>query len=321
MKKILLSGVVWGLVAGNLPLLCAETMDEKAADSRGPIQGPVGQNLYTKPVWRKMGRGTYVGGYADFQYSDPQNGKHKFDAIRVVPFIYADIAPGLRFATEIEYEHGGVSDQAEVSVSTATGSGSGDLSGESKIEFAVLDYELWGEALGFRGGIVLVPIGKFNLAHDSPINDLNDRPLVSQFILPTTFSESGAGIFGTFYPLDPCKLDYQFYVTQGFNGGADGAKISSSNGLRDARSKLSSDNNEGFGYTGRLGISPFLGSDIGASFYSSTYDDAGQNALTILALDWGFQWRFLELLGEYANASIRKDASILASVPERMSRR
>ncbi len=289
-----------------------------AVQAETESQGPISQTLYTKPVWRKMGRGTYVGGYADFEYRNRQNGKQKFDSVRVVPFLYADIAPGIRFAAEIEFEHGGVKDEGDVTVSTTSGSGSAELSGESKVEFAVLDYDILGESLGFRGGIVLMPLGKFNLIHDSPINDLNDRPLVSQFILPTTFSEAGAGFFGTLYPAGSLKLDYQGYLTQGFNGGADGTKITKANGMRNARSKISADNNENVGYVGRLGISPFIGSEIGGSFYTSTYDDAGQNALNLFALDWGFQWRFVEVLGEYANAGINKDASIASSVPERM---
>lgn len=311
----------------SIALLCAlaataaraeGTSDARTADKRGEIAGPIQQDLYTKPVWRKMGHGTYVGGYADFQYRDQQDAKHKFDAVRVVPFIYGDIAPGLRFATELEFEHGGVVDEADVATSTTTGSGEANLSGEAHVEFAVLDYALLGEALSFRGGVLLLPLGKFNLIHDSPINDLNDRPLVDQTIIPTTLSESGAGFFGTVYPYDPMKVDYQVYVTQGFNGGADGSKITKADGIREIRSSLQSDNNENFGYSGRIGISPFLGSEVGFSAYSSVYDDAGQNALTVLAGDWGFQWRFLEFLGEYANAQIEKDASIAASVPGRM---
>jgi hypothetical protein len=316
MKKRIISLTLLCAIAS--PVLGAQTLEERKADKRGEIAGPVQQDLYTKPVWRKMGHGTYVGGYADFEYRNRQDAKQKFDAVRVVPFIYADIAPGLRFATEIEFEHGGVKDEGDVTVSTTTGSGTASLSGESKVEFAVLDYDLIGESLGFRGGIVLIPVGKFNLAHDSPINDLNDRPLVSRTIIPTTFAESGAGLFGTLYPMDPLKLDYQFYVTQGYNGGATGSKITKASGLRDARSSIQSDNNENLGYSGRVALSPFLGSEIGASFYSSVYDDAGQNALTTFAGDWGFQWRFLEFLGEYANTQIGKDSSILASVPERM---
>src|SRR3989338_8434146 len=220
MKKLSLSILLLGIGCLFSPFLQAEEkMEERIADKRGDVAGPTGQGLYTKPVWRKMGRGTYMGGYVDFEYRSRQGCKQKFEVLRMVPFIYADIAPGLRFATEIEIEHGGAT--------------SGSSAGDAKLEFAILDYELLGEALGFRGGLVLIPLGKFNLIHDSPINDLNDRPNVSRFVLPSTFFEPGAGLFGTVYPMDPLKLDYQFYLTQGFNGGIDGkGKIDSSSGLR-----------------------------------------------------------------------------------------
>lgn len=297
--------VILGLAFPSI-LKAEEKMEERNTDKRGEIAGPVTQGLYTKPVWRKMGRGTYVGGYVDFEYRNKQDGKQKFEVIRMVPFIYADIAPGIRFATEIEFEHGG-----------ATSGGAGD----AKLEFAVLDYELWGELLGFRGGIVLIPLGKFNLIHDSPINDLNDRPIVSRSVLPSTFFEPGAGLFGTAYPFDPLKLDYQFYVTQGFNGGTDGkGKIDSSSGVRNARSAVngSGDNNENVAYSGRIGISPFLGTEIGASYHTGTWDTAGQNPLTLLALDWGYQWKALEFLGEYGNAQIGRSSGTHSSVPGRM---
>jgi len=298
--------VALALLAGSIAAQAEETVEERQADRRGEVVGPAGQGIYTKPVWRKMGRGTYVGGYADFEYRNRQDGKQKFEVIRVVPFIYADIAPGIRFATEIEFEHGG-----------ATSAGGGD----AKLEFAVLDYDLWGEMLGLRGGLVLIPLGKFNLIHDSPINDLNDRPIVSRFVLPSTFFEPGAGFFGTAYPAGSFKLDYQLYATQGFNGGTDGnGRIRSSDGLRGARSAVngSGDNNENIAATGRLGVSPFLGTDLGFSFHTGTWDTKGQNALTVMALDWGFQWKFLEFLGEYGNAQIQRDSTTHASVPGRM---
>ena len=82
---------------------------------------------------------------------------------------------------------------------------------EVSLEFAHIDY-LINEPVNIRAGIVLIPIGKFNLLHDSPLNDLTDRPLVSQFVIPSTMSETGAGFYGTFYPGRTSKLDYEFYV-------------------------------------------------------------------------------------------------------------
>jgi hypothetical protein len=307
-KRKWLLGVALGLWVGAFPAQGARA-EERVTDKRGEIAGPISQGVYSKPFWRKMGQGTYVGGYADFEYRSKQDGKQKFESIRVVPFIYGDIAPGIRFATEIEFEHGGAT--------------SGTSKGDAKLEFAFMDYDLLGETLGVRGGIVLIPLGKFNLIHDSPINDLNDRPQVSRLVLPSTFFEPGAGLFGSAYPVGTLKLDYQFYLTQGFNGGkgtAGNVKISTSTGLRDARSAVNGngDNNENIAYTGRVGISPSLGSELGFSFHTGTWDDKGQNALNVFALDWGFQWKFLEFLGEYGNAQIQRDSTTHTSVPDRM---
>ncbi len=75
----------------------------------------------------------------------------------------------------------------------------GQCDGSMQIEFAQLDY-LVNEAINIRAGILLMPVGKFNLLHDSPLNDLVDRPMVSSIIIPSTWFEAGAGIYGTLYP-------------------------------------------------------------------------------------------------------------------------
>ena len=57
-----------------------------------------------------------------------------------------------------------------------------------------------------------MPVGKFNLLHDSPLNDLVDRPMVWRMIIPSTWFEAGAGIYGTLYPSEPAssitKIDF-----------------------------------------------------------------------------------------------------------------
>src|SRR2546427_13130033 len=92
------------------------------------------------------------------------------------------------------------------------------------------------EPINFRAGIVLLPVGKFTLLHDSALNDLSDRPLVATAINPSTLSDTRAGFYGTFYPTRLSKLDYELYATQGFNG-YDGTtpQITEATGLRDAR--------------------------------------------------------------------------------------
>ena len=124
--------------------------------------------------------------------------RNSFGQQRLVPFIYADITDRIKFATEIEIERGG----------TNTPQGDGSI----QVEFAQLDY-LVNEKINVRGGVLLsMPVGKFNLLHDSPLNDLVDRPMVSRIVIPSTWFEAGVGIYGTLYPTTLSKLDYELYA-------------------------------------------------------------------------------------------------------------
>ncbi|MBI3356060.1 MAG: hypothetical protein HY038_04690, partial [Nitrospirae bacterium] len=168
-----------------------------------------GRLVYAKPF--VSAPKAIVGGYMDIQYRSQRKASieagdgrpgitNNFDQQRFVPFIYADVTEHVKFAAEIEIEHG---------IRESSGN---EI--EIGLEFAHIDY-LINEKLNLRGGVLLLPLGKFNLLHDSPLNDLTDRPLVSQFIIPTTMSETGAGFYGTLYPGRTGKLDYELYVTTG----------------------------------------------------------------------------------------------------------
>ena len=130
----------------------------------------------------------------DHELRFEENGKHTFDQHRLIPFIYSDVSDRVKFATEIEIEHGGPHSPGGVQ----------GAKGEIKIEFATIDF-LMTDWLNYRGGIILSPLGKYNLVHDSPLQDLTDRPMVDRRIIPTTLSESGMGFFGTFYPTELSK--------------------------------------------------------------------------------------------------------------------
>src|SRR5437588_3715826 len=264
-----------------------------------------GKLIYSKPFLSAPK--TTVGGYMDLQYrlfnssnstgvGQPGNGmgSSSFDQQRFVPFFYSDITDRLKVAAELEIEHG---------VRSKSNSGSGI---EVSLEFATIDY-LIKEPLNLRAGIILLPVGKFNLLHDSPLNELSDRPLVSTLIIPSTLSETGAGFYGTFYPTRLSKLDYEIYVTQGFNGydNVGTPVITSGSSLRDARQRVSTvddglDNNNGKAVGGRIAFSPLLGIELGASGYHGSYDPQSKRPLSIWALDWTFQRGPFQLIGEAA---------------------
>lgn len=267
-----------------------------------------GKSIYAKPF--VSAPKTTVGGYMDLHYrsfnssnstgsgqSGTGSSSSSFDQQRFVPFFYSDITDRLKVAAELEVEHG--------VRSKSTQGGSGGI--EVSLEFATIDY-LITEPLNFRAGIILLPVGKFNLLHDSPLNDLSDRPLVATAIIPSTLSETGAGFYGTFYPTRLSKLDYELYVTQGFQGydGNSAPVITASKGLRDARQRVAStaddglDNNNGKAVVGRVAFSPKLGIEIGGSGYFGSYDPASKRPLSIWAVDWTLQRGPFELIGEAA---------------------
>jgi hypothetical protein len=228
--------------------------------------------VYDKPFLLRVTPQVYVGGYFDVEFRDAQNQSHDFRFHRFVPFFYADIHERVKFASEVEIEDG--SDVA--------------------IEFAFIDL-LMVDAANLRLGVILDPLGKFNLIHDSPINDLTDRPLVNEFVLPTTLREIGAGLFGTLTPPDSqVEVKYEAYVVTGFKGlASDGATaFSETNGIKNGRphrdvlgTSQFDDINNSFAGVGRLSLSPWLGTELGVSSYYGTYDEESDNDLTIVAVD------------------------------------
>jgi hypothetical protein len=272
-----------------------------------------GRLVYAKPF--VAAPKAIVGGYMDIQYraqskNSIENGypgglTNGFDQQRFVPFIYADITEHVKFASEIEIEHG---------IREAT------EEHEFSLEFAHIDY-LVNEAFNMRAGILLLPVGKFNLLHDSPLNDLTDRPLVSQFIIPTTLSETGAGFYGTFYPGRTSKLDYELYVTTGpCSYETDGTpRINEQNGTKLSRQRTCNsddglDINNGKAVAGRVAFSPMLGVEVaGSGYYGNGSLNGNYNPLSIMAVDWTLQRGPFELIGEAAWAYARGNSRAIVA--------
>ena len=278
--------------SGEAPYLA-----KKSAGFADKKLAPAFGSIYTKPFVRRYGRNTYLGGYMDFQFrqDEKDSGNQGFDQTRFIPFIYSDVSDRVKLAAEIELEHGGVG---------------GGRDGEVIIEFATVDF-LITDWINWRGGFILTPLGKFNLVHDSPLQDLTDRPLVNQFIIPTTLTDAGMGFFGSTYPSELSKLDYEVYVTNGvFHGMDDTGKknFSLSKGIRNTRGGYEFDNeNQSPAVVGRVAFSPFIGLEFGGSAYTQRYDDNNENQLTISALDFAYQKGPFELVGEGAYAFIETD--------------
>lgn len=304
--------------SGQFPTAVGPMTDikvERPGEEKVPLSfGATGSGrlVYAKPF--VAAPKAIVGGYMDIQYRSQRKGSiengyggttNGFDQQRFVPFIYADITEHIKFASEIEIEHGIREDATQ--------------GAEIGLEFAHIDY-LVNEPFNLRAGILLIPVGKFNLLHDSPLNDLTDRPLVSRLVIPTTMAETGAGFYGTLYPGRTSKLDYEFYVTTGpcsYDPGTLQPRINEQDGTRGSRQrKCPSDDgldiNNGKAVSGRLAYSPMLGVEVaGSGYYGNGANNGNYNPLSISALDWTFQRGPLELIGEAAWAYARGNSRAL----------
>jgi hypothetical protein len=261
-----------------------------------------------KPYLTRIGQGAVLGGYMDMEFEWNENST-TFDQHRFVPFITAYVSDRVTVSAEIEFEHGG-----------NVGS-----DGEIKLEYAVMDFA-FSEGLNFRGGVVLSPLGSFNLLHDSPLNDLTSRPVVTRQIIPSTLSESGMGFFGTMYPGEESVVSYEAYLVNGFNEGIiqeitddSGQVVDGKLRIRGGRGSQKSDNNNDKALVARAGFSPILGTNVGLSIHTGKYDDAGNHTLSIGALDAKATFGSLEIQGEAALAGADIDRTKYPTAAENQS--
>jgi hypothetical protein len=250
-----------------------------------------------KPFMTRLAGRTSIGGYMEalFIYAREAGITEEvtFEPRRLNLFAYSTLSDRVNFFTEIEFEDGGE---------------------EIKVETAVLDFTI-SEALALRGGILLSPIGKFNLTHDSPRNEVNERPLVSTDLIGVTLSEPGMGIFGALYPSQALRLTYELYAVNGYNDGIiTGSAVTR---IPAGKSTLGEDNNNRPALTGRL-ASRWSNLDAGLSFhtgYYNTFETDGlqideKRRLTIVAVDGEWEWRGLNLQGEFARAKVEVQESL-----------
>ena len=278
-------------------LVAAGAVSAQDADPRPGLAG----GIYDKPYLDDQGPSISVGGYIDHEFEWVRDGGNTFDQHRFIPFITAEVSERVTVSAEIEFEHGGFV------------AGDGETDGEIKLEYAVLDFSLR-EGLNYRGGVILVPLGAFNLRHDSPINDLTARPVVDRQLIPSTFSESGMGFFGTLYPGESSVLDYEIYLVNGFDEGIFDDKDRLR--VRGGRGSQKSDNNENKALAGRLGLSPRMGSEIGVSVHTGKYDADGERRLTIAAVDALQTFGALTVKGELATVSADVDRALRPDTAE-----
>jgi hypothetical protein len=204
-------------------------------------------------------RGLSIGGYAEGGYTAVVHDKHDSgdengaDFTRVVLYTGYKFTDRIVFNTEIEFEH-----------ATTELTATNDEGGSVSVEFATLDFLIQDE-INARAGLVLIPVGFLNEIHEPPFYYGTHRPDVERLVLPTTWREAGAGLFGRIAD----QLEYKLYAVTSMN--AQGFEPS---GIREGRQQGSESLAEDLAFVGRLDWEPIPEVLIGASgFVGNTGQD------------------------------------------------
>ena len=240
---------------------------------------------------RLLGR-TAIGGYAEaharYERVDGATEEAGFEAKRFNLFASSSVSDFVRFGAELEFEEGGA---------------------EVRLEIATVDVMIH-PALTLRGGMILSPLGSFNLSHDSPRNEFTGRPMVATELLGVALSEPGLGFLGLIPFGTQSRVTYEVYLVNGFH---DGLVTDSPEGTRIPLGRGNfEDHNASPAIVGRVTLGPNLDWEVGLSAHHgawNVFEEDGlrvsdREELTIWALDFQAEALEFRLKGELAAASI-----------------
>jgi hypothetical protein len=153
-----------------------------------------------------------IGAYGELKFGGqeaPGGWKDGFDAGRIVLLPTYQITDNIIFNAEIEFEHGGIADDAD-----------DKLTGAVELEQAYIDFK-FNDHFNWRApGVDVVPFGFINLFHEPTQFYSVQRPELDNGLIPTTWFEGSTSIYGKIVD----NLNYQLQINTGLedigqNGG------------------------------------------------------------------------------------------------------
>lgn len=254
-------------------------------------------------VYQKGEKQVSLGGYGEMKYENwaarKQNGDtsgkvNKVDFLRAILYVGYKFNDWITFNSEYEFEHA-----------------NSGANGEVGVEMAALDLKPW-DFLGFRAGLLLVPVGLTNEFHEPTTYHGVNRPSIASKIIPTTWRANGAGFFGKIGP-----VQYRTYLVAGLQAASNGSfsGFSASSGLRGGRTKGSKSRAVDWAWVTRIDVSPVEGTLIGGSIYSGDTGQGlvpGSTRVTIWDVHGKIDWQGLEAKALYSRTRIKNVTNLNA---------
>jgi hypothetical protein len=224
-----------------------------------------------------------IGGYGELSYANNSD-TSTLAGSKFVPYIGYKFSDNIILNTEIEFNGGGV-DSA----------GGGD---EVVVEFMYLDFLLNSHA-NIRLGNFIIPMGLINERHEPTLFNTVNRPDTAQYLIPSTWTESGVMVYGDIVE----NLTYKFAAISALKTDVNGKKW-----LRGGRGGSFERTDPNLGVVARIDYSGINGLLIGASAYyaPSTDGTTSQTSMYDIHADYknnGFRAYGVYTQTERSNAS------------------
>jgi len=249
--------------------------------------GPAAAKVYS--IARGISIGGYVEGHYAFRNLGDNSSDNEVNLDREVLYLGYKFNDWIAWNSEIEFENA-----------------STEANGAVTVEFSALDFLIRPE-FNARVGVLLLPMGILNELHEPPFYYSTFKPQVETSIIPTTWSDYGAGFFGRIGE----TLSYRVYVV----GGLDAQGFDSS-GIREGRQGASEALANDLAFVGRLEWEPLAGLVVGGSYYNGNsgqgqrIDVAGTESsmpkvpISIFELHSIYRWQGLTAHALYAESHI-----------------
>ena len=246
---------------------------------------------------------TSVHGYGEIHWVDDPDGDYTVDQHRFVIGVHSELTDWIHLNAEIDFEH---------------------AAQELEFEFGHLDF-LVSNALNFRAGTMLMPMGNLNEFHEPNNFFTVERPDFHVNLIPSTWQQAGFGIHGA-----QGDYSYRLYLTNAVQSMNDTLDFNDDTFIRKGRSQINKVE------VGNIAISARLekkapGGQAGFSFYTggstgSLITQDGQTTIVVadyktkrgaLDLDFGIFKGWVEDTKEInAACSTMADAACDGGVPQ-----